>query len=295
MEYNYLVTVIMPTYKQDILLHKAVESILAQTYQNIELIVIDDNFDDVYKKNNADYFENLSHAHGVINYIINEENIGSAKSRNKGINLARGAYITFLDDDDYYMPSKIENQLKSMVENNADYSICNLALVNENGKVIDKRERKYLYKNEELIIKHLKYHLTGTDSLMFKSAFLREIDGFDEIDLGDEFYLMIKAISKSEKFIHVNQLDVAALIHSTNGLSSCNNKIICENNLIKNILEKFPDLSRKTKRYLFMRHHFVKGYAYIKGRRIFKGLFELFRAFIRSPIGFVQILTGKDR
>ena len=136
-------------------------------------------------------------------YLQNEKNMGSTASRNKGIFKSRGDYITFLDDDDEYLSNKIETQLNEMVKHNADFSATNVKLYNENGKLTDFRNRNYLYfdLNESLLVKHLKYHITSTNTLMFKKDFLISIGGFDEENLGDEFYLMAKAFQKSNNFI----------------------------------------------------------------------------------------------
>jgi glycosyltransferase involved in cell wall biosynthesis len=60
--------------------------------------------------------------------VINPENLGAARSRNEGIFASKGAYITFLDDDDIYLPTKIRTQMSQMQSANADYSLMDLTL-----------------------------------------------------------------------------------------------------------------------------------------------------------------------
>lgn len=96
-----LVSVIIPTMNRLVQTQKAVESILKQTYQNIEIIVVDDSKEDCSK-----YFNQPK-----VTYIWNHNPKGSPAARNIGIEKAKGDYIAFLDDDDEWLPTKIEKQL----------------------------------------------------------------------------------------------------------------------------------------------------------------------------------------
>lgn len=288
-----LVSIIMPTYKQDALMHKAVESVINQTYSNFELIVIDDNKEESYKKSNEEYFKSLNDKR--ILYLQNEKNMGSTATRNKGIFASTGKYITFLDDDDIYDQFKVEKQVLLMVEENAQVSVCNVALLNESGKITDKRERKYLKKKEPYLTAHLKYHITCTDTMMFETEFLKSIGGFDEENLGDEFYLMYKALEKNPRFAHLNYTGVYAIVHTQTGLSSGDNKIRTEEKLIKFKKERFYLLKRKDIRYIKMRHNVVLAVAHKKNKSYFKCLLTLILAGLQSPFGMLNILTGADR
>lgn len=104
-----LVSVIIPAYNSAKFAAKAVESVLAQTYQNYELIVIDDGSTDNTK-------EVLNRFAGRVNYIF-QENRGPSAARNMGIKVAQGEYICFLDADDTWLPMKLEVQLAFMKNN----------------------------------------------------------------------------------------------------------------------------------------------------------------------------------
>lgn len=288
-----IVSVIMPTYKQSELMHKAVESVLSQTYSSIELIVIDDNKDESFRKSNKQYFDSINDNRVI--YLQNEENMGSTATRNKGIFMARGKYITFLDDDDYYLEEKIEKQVALMAEKNAQVSVCNLALFNENGKITDKRERKYLKRNEPLLNLHLKYHITCTDTMMYEAEFLKSIGGFDEENLGDEFYLMYKALEKEPRFAHLDYTGVYAIVHAQTGLSSGDNKIKTEELLIEFKKKRFDQLKRRDIRYIKMRHNVVLAIAHKKNKSYLKCLLSLMLAGLQSPFGMLGILMGTDR
>lgn len=110
-----LVSVVVTTCRRNIeILNEAMESILNQTYQNIEVILVDDNGigNDFQKKNESAY----ATIERVV-YIVNKENSGAQFSRNIGILHSHGEYIAFLDDDDIWHPQKIEKQIKAFSEN----------------------------------------------------------------------------------------------------------------------------------------------------------------------------------
>src|SRR5699024_9428636 len=87
------------------------------------------------------YMEQYKNDDRII-YIKNCENLGGALARNVGIEASNGDYITFLDDDDEYLPVKIEKQVEFMESTKCDMSFTNLTVVNENKKVIDYRGYK---------------------------------------------------------------------------------------------------------------------------------------------------------
>lgn len=118
-----MVSVIITTYGREIdLLMEAVNSVRSQTYKMIELIVVDDNgLESDIQKNNENFFATQED----IRYIPNHKNSGAQYSRNHGILESCGEYIAFLDDDDIWMPTKLEKQIALMKEKNAGVVFCN--------------------------------------------------------------------------------------------------------------------------------------------------------------------------
>lgn len=289
-----LVSVIIATYKRDISLKNAIESIMKQTYEDIEIIVVDDNADEKWNYKVKGIIDNINKIHPII-YIKNEVNKGSAETRNIGIRKATGEYITFLDDDDIYLPKKIENQLNHMIDTGADYSVTDLELLNENGKRVEKRTRDYIKNNsiDELLKKHLMHHITGTDTMMFKKEYLNSIGGFEAINVGDEFYLMQKAIEAGGKFTYLPICDIKAYVHSkTEGLSSGDNKINGENLLYEYKKKYFNRLDKKTIRYINMRHYAVLAFAEIRRKEYVKFMKYSIQAGVSSPLGCIKLLTS---
>ena len=101
-----LVSVIIPTYNRAHLVGRAIRSVLNQTYQDFELIVVDDGSTDSTEKVVKGFIDDR------IRYIRHNENKGGSAARNSGIEVARGGYVAFQDSDDEWLPEKLEKQLK---------------------------------------------------------------------------------------------------------------------------------------------------------------------------------------
>ena len=162
-----LVSVVVATYRRRDSLKRALASLFRQTYDNLEIVLVDDNANPVWNRRVRRIAESGAAKSGCrVVYIQNEKNLGSAASRNAGIQAAKGRYVTFLDDDDVYLPDKIKRQLEPMLRERADYSITDLELYSEQGKLEERRVRRYLEKadwknTDALLTCHLMYHMTG--------------------------------------------------------------------------------------------------------------------------------------
>ncbi len=115
-----LVSVIIPTYNRVYILHKAIESVLSQTFKDIELIVIDDASTDGTSELVKSYAKKSKIP---VIYWKNKKRLGPAASRNKGIKLAKGRFIAFLDSDDWFLPEKLEKQVKFFQQNLSYYLV----------------------------------------------------------------------------------------------------------------------------------------------------------------------------
>ena len=120
-----LVSIIIPTFKRSEKLANAIESIRRQTYQNYEIIIVDDNDPKTEDRKNTEKFMKQYKDDKKIRYIKMPKNGGGAAARNYGIKNAYGDFIAFLDDDDVYLEEKIEVQLKFMLYNNLDACFMN--------------------------------------------------------------------------------------------------------------------------------------------------------------------------
>ncbi|MED3681920.1 glycosyltransferase family A protein [Bacillus thuringiensis] len=128
---NALVSVIMPCYNPKTHLKEAIDSVLNQTYSNLELIIVDDGSDESI----SEYIEGFS-GDSRLKIIKNKENQGVARTRNKGLALSRGRYIAFLDSDDIWHKEKLRCQLAIMHKSEECFVYSAYEVINHNSSEI---------------------------------------------------------------------------------------------------------------------------------------------------------------
>ena len=124
-----LVSIIMPSYNTGQFICQSIESVQNQTYQNWELIIVDDCSSD-----NTDTLIKPFLKDSRIKYFKNKKNSGAAVSRNKALREANGKWIAFLDSDDLWMPRKLEKQIRFMKNNSYHFSYTRYAEIDTTGK-----------------------------------------------------------------------------------------------------------------------------------------------------------------
>lgn len=171
-----MVSIIMPTYNRAYIIQQSIDSVLEQTYQDWELIVVDDGSTDdtetVVKKNNDER----------IRYIKYSPNRGANHARNVGLEAAQGEYLTFLDSDAVYVPHKLEVQMDAMQHNGFDIVWARARFTWMDGRdgVFPRDPEDTLNNNALLIPMSLKEGLINTSTLFFKRRCYESCGGFDE-------------------------------------------------------------------------------------------------------------------
>lgn len=124
-----LVSIIMPSYNTGRFISETIESVLAQSYTNWELIIVDDCSTD-----DTDQIVEQYLTDDRITYIKNETNSGAAVSRNRALREAKGKWIAFLDSDDLWEPDKLQKQISFMRDNGYHFSYTNYIEIDEESK-----------------------------------------------------------------------------------------------------------------------------------------------------------------
>lgn len=181
MEQNLpLVTAIITTYRRSPeIVERAIKSILAQTYKNIEIIVVDDS--PVSYENRNQVKQLIESYQNSVKYIQHVENKGACVARNTGLYVAKGEYIAYLDDDDEWMPTKIEEQMKYFTEDDIALVYCNYIIKNDSTGDIEEHWCPY-YEGSiyEKIL--LEGNFVGSTSFpILRKSSLEEIGGFDSL------------------------------------------------------------------------------------------------------------------
>ena len=164
------VSIIIPTYNRVDLLPRAINSVLNQTFQDFELIVVDDGSTD----NTKQVVEEFQKKDKRIKYIWQENSGAPAKPRNTGIKNSQGEYIALLDHDDEWLPEKLEKQLEIFEKNrqtNLGFVGCNALIVKED-KIQEYKTPKY--KNILLEILERNF-IWSCSSVMIKKSVLDKV------------------------------------------------------------------------------------------------------------------------
>jgi len=204
-----LVSIITPCYNAEAYIASCISSVATQTYEDWELIIIDDKS----KDNSLLIIQNAIAHDSRIKFIQNKKNIGAAKSRNKGIKEAKGTYIAFLDSDDLWFPSKLEKQIFLMEKENISMSYSSYNTIDENNNYLSSfyAPIKVTYKDM------LKTSTIGTLTTIYNADKLGKFY-FD--DIGHEDYVMKLQILKQIPYAKGLNEPLAKYRIHTQGLSS---------------------------------------------------------------------------
>lgn len=230
-----LVSVIIPTYRRSDTLLRAINSVYSQTYNNIEIIVVDDNasFPEVRKQNERSLLD-----YPNIIFVKNKINLGGGLSRNVGIRISKGKYVAFLDDDDEYLPNKIEEQMKLMLEkvnDNVAVVYCYADMINVNGSV-------YSYINDIQgvpLLENIENCLAPTSFWLCDKEKLLSVGGFEDISSRQDASLLMKLFIKGYSAFRVPKTLLKYYWHdSNNGISGASLKSINAENQYRNTFLK---------------------------------------------------------
>lgn len=128
-----MISVIVPVYNIEPYIEKCIKSILAQTYDNLEIIVVNDGSTD----NSFNICSKLAVNEPRIR-VIDQKNAGLSEARNAGLRIARGSYIAFVDGDDYIDEQMYEKLYERLMQDQSDLALCNIRYVDEMGQELDK-------------------------------------------------------------------------------------------------------------------------------------------------------------
>lgn len=192
---DVLVSVVMPAYNCEKYIKTAMESVLAQNV-SLELLVIEDHSAD----KTVECIRAFSGDERV-KYIQNERNLGVAQSRNKGIEMAKGKYIAFLDADDYWMQDKLAKQVSLMEKEQAVLSSTGRELIDENGNP----KGKIIGIKEEISYKELlRGNVLNTSGVMVLASVARKYPMVQD-HLHEDYIMWLSILKEYGKAYGINE------------------------------------------------------------------------------------------
>ena len=231
-----LVSVIIPLYNAEQYIYEALQSILNQTYQNIEIIIIDDGSIDKSKE----IVKSISSS--KITYIQNEYNIGVSKTRNKGFDLAQGKYIALMDADDISILNRFEKQVE-FLEEHTDYGIVSshYESFRKYPFGVKRRIRKVPIDTDEIHASILFSSVICCPSAMIRTKVLKENDlKFDSaLQMAEDFDLW-RRLSFVTKIANLDEVLLKYRKHKNNSIK---NRIVLDRDFTKVIIKSFKGLN----------------------------------------------------
>ena len=195
--YEELVSIIIPYYKKKEYILKTINSVLNQSYNNYEIIIIydDENLSDL------DYLEKLFKSEKKIKIIKNSRTVGAGFSRNKGIENANGEFIAFIDADDTWKKYKLEKQINFMKKNKLKFTHTPYEIIDKNDKVLGERISKNFEKVDDLI----KSCDIGLSTVIIKKEIIDYQTTFPNLKTKEDFVLWLKILKKNIIIFYFNE------------------------------------------------------------------------------------------
>jgi len=186
------VSIIVPMYNAEKFIGKTIESVLSQTYENWEMLIMND----VSTDNSLAVVSEFAKKDDRIKVVNTKKNMGVVKGRNYLIDLASGKYIAFLDADDYWHSEKLEKQVQFMEEKNAGISCTEYTRVRENGEKIN----EVVIKSEISYTDMLKNNYLGCLTVMYDVEKVGK-RYFKELEKNEDYVLWLEIV-KDVKIIY---------------------------------------------------------------------------------------------
>lgn len=202
------ISIITITYNRANYIKEAIDSVLAQTFQDLEFIILDDFSDD----NTENIIKNYSDDR--IKYFKNDRQLGITKSRNKALNLCCGEYIAILDSDDIWCDrDKLQKQI-DFLENNPDHALIgtNAIFIDDRGGSIKKSKVKLNDKNirNVILLRNQFFH----SSVLFSRKAIESLGFYDEaLKIGEDYDLFLR-FGQKYKFANIRDYCIKYRVHN---------------------------------------------------------------------------------
>ena len=240
-----LISVIIPVYNVESYLKRCIDSILNQTYKNLEIIIVDDGSTDA----SGQICDEYEKADSRIK-VLHKENGGQGSARNMALDMCTGEYIAFVDSDDYILDNMYETMLGALLATSADIALCGIK--SDNGvRVKDSQTppKMHVYQDaQELLLDYLTtgYIFTGPVNKLYKKEIFEGIR-FPQIRAREDAYIMHELLGRANKAVHTAKCLYVQYIRpgSTEQAKFNDNKLIllqCSERLQEYISQNFPQL-----------------------------------------------------
>ena len=282
-----LVSIITPVYNGAEFLDRSIKSVLAQTYANWELLLIDDGSVDNSIQVIQNYIDD-----DRIKLIKNKINSGIPLTRNKGIEQAEGEYIALLDQDDEWFPEKLEKQIDQFKKLDKSFGLVysNIEVRYDDGKFSNKKReiQPELEKEKNLKLMLLR-NLISSPTVLIRKEVLDDVGKFDPLILwgGDDYDLWLR-IAYKYKFLLVDQVLCTRYEHQKNYSADKKRMMFKTIELGEKYVKEFglnPGFNKRIK----SNHYYRFGIESLKKKSVPSGLFYILKSLLISKQGFLEL------
>ena len=223
-------SIIIPYYKKKKFINRTLNSVLKQTYQNFEIIIVYDDQD----KSELRYVKNFKKLDKRIKIIINKKNYGAGVSRNIGINNSKGSFICLIDADDFWKKNKLKTQIRFMLENKYLISHTSYEIVDPKNKVIGVRKARNFQTINDLIFSCD----IGLSTVIFNKKIFSKNIKFVKIKTKEDFVMWLNILKKGISIYALNK-KLTKWTKSKGSLSSSITQKLSDSYLVYNNYMKF--------------------------------------------------------
>ena len=230
------ISIILPVYNVAAYLRQCLDSLLSQTYADLEIILVDDGSKDESGHICDEYARRDARV-----VVIHQENAGAANAKNTGLDRATGKYIAFMDSDDYAEPNWIETMVGAAERTGADVVECDFDRVFVNySKTVNGYQEECLWTAEEYLGQYLS---NWTCSLfcnkLFRAALLSEVRFRWERRCIDDEFFTYKAVSKADKILRIPDVLYHYRQRASSAVSSARNRLQITDDSLEILIERY--------------------------------------------------------
>lgn len=288
-----MLSVIIPVYNTEQYLEKCLKSVLMQTYQNIEVILVDDGSTD----HSAVICKKVAHDDKRVTYY-RLENGGQGRARNYALDRCHGGWISFIDSDDYIFPDMAEKMILAAEQNNADIVVC--GWYRDHGFL--KREQPHpqklqFYDNTEFIKSYIQMpYITSSVCNKIYRRWIWEKERFPEYRAKEDACVIYKVLAKVNIAVHIGESKYVQYVRpgsterrgytidKMNGLQN-------EKELRQFVIDNYPKLSnlvalRFAKYCAYLMGEILQGFSYKENRKIYEELFGCLKNELKKEYSF---------
>ena len=273
------VSIIIPTYNREKFIGRALESVLAQTYKDYEIIVIDDGSQDQTRDVVRQYGGNIKYVY--------QQNGGSSSARNRGIQESTGEYIAFLDSDDIWIPEKLAIQVEILDKNKSIGIVCSrMPIFDKEGKQIGFKPQEHIGKDFIALITH--WGDLPTSTVMTRRECFDKVGLFDtSLKTIQDFDMWLRIASRYDIYEYRDKCLARYFRHGVQNTGNWANVLQGILSLQQKIVRNYghrPDFPHQIYRERIVSHQYWLSRALFKQRNYVKACRHLASVVFKDPL-----------